>query len=118
MAEKWILHSPKEAPGSLVREAFQARGLDLPTRGVVSMSFHLRHFLLTGGEYITVVPHSLVGVFNAKTPTVEILPIDLGIDARPVALFTLKNRVLSPVVEIFLRAVRLAASAGEYKSEV
>ena len=111
MAEKWILHSPREAPGSLVREAFRAQGLDLPERGLVSMSFHLRQVLLTTGEYITVVPDSLVHVFNAYGKTITVLPIDLAIEARPVALFTLKNRGLSPVVEVFLRAVRLAATA-------
>lgn len=110
MDEKWILHSPREAPGSLVREAFQAHGLELPKRGLVSVSFHLRQVLLTTGEYITVVPESLVRVFNATGKTISILPVDLGIDARPVALFTLKNRTLSPVVEVFLRAVRLAAA--------
>jgi len=42
---------------------------------------------------------------------VKALPIDLGIQTRPVALFTLKNRTLSPVVELFMKCVRTAVKS-------
>jgi len=104
--EKWILHPAHEAPGLLVREAFHARGLELPRASVVTLSFHLREMLLMTGEYLTVIPASMVRVFNAKQAIVKVLPVDLGIQTRPVALFTLKNRTLSPVVELFMECVR------------
>lgn len=109
--EKWILHPAHEAPGLLVREAFQARGLELPRASVVTLSFHLREMLLMTGEYLTVIPASMVRVFNAREALVKALPIDLGIQPRPVALFTLKNRTLSPVVELFMKCVRATAKS-------
>jgi hypothetical protein len=43
--------------------------------------------------------------------SMEPLPIDLGIQTRPVALFTLKNRTLSPAAELFMECVRTAATS-------
>jgi hypothetical protein len=37
---------------------------------------------------------------------VKSLPIDLGIQGRPVAVFTLKNRTLSHLAEIVIKSVR------------
>ena len=54
-----------------------------------------------------------VPIFNAKRVVVKVLPIDLGAQAkaRPVAIFTLKNRTLSPVTELFIDCVRTVAKA-------
>jgi len=48
----------------------------------------------------------MVRVFNAKSHAVKVLPIDLGIQTRPVAMFTLKNRTLSAAAELFIKCVR------------
>jgi DNA-binding transcriptional LysR family regulator len=64
--------------------------------------------LLTTGNYLTVIPACMLQVLNAKRPTVKRLPIDLGVQARPVAIFTLKNRTLSPIAELFIECARLA----------
>lgn len=111
IGEKWILYPPDEAPGVLVQQAFRDRGLELPRASVATMSFHLRDMLLTTGEYLTVIPACMLHVLNAKRPTVKSLPIDLGIPSRPVAIFTLKNRTLSPVAELFINCVRAAAQS-------
>jgi DNA-binding transcriptional LysR family regulator len=109
--EKWILYPRNEAPGVLVDDAFRARGLAPPCGSVATTSFHLRDMLMMSGEYITVIPACMLRVLNAKRPTVHALPIDLGIPTRPVAVFTLKNRLLSPVAERFIQCVRAAAKA-------
>ena len=109
--EKWILHSPDEAPGLLVEHAFQALGLEVPQASLTTMSFHLREMLLMTGDYLTVVPACMLRVLNAKQLTVKRLPIDLGVETRPVAIFTLKNRTLSPVAELFLQSVRSVAKS-------
>lgn len=109
--EKWILHSPDEAPGLLVEHAFQAIGLEVPQASLTTMSFHLREMLLMTGDYLTVVPACMLRVLNAKQLTVKRLPIDLGVETRPVAIFTLKNRTLSPVAELFLQSVRSVAKS-------
>lgn len=111
MDEKWILYPPDEAPGLLVQEAFRDSGLELPRARVTTMSFHLRDMLLTTGDYLTVVPACMLPVLNAKRPTVKRLAVNLKIQARPVAIFTLKNRTLSPVAELFIRFARAAAQS-------
>lgn len=109
--EKWILYPPDNAPGLLVEGAFQALGLEVPQASLTTMSFHLREMLLMTGDYLTVVPACMLRVLNAKQLTVKRLPIDLGVQTRPVAIFTLRNRTLSPVAELFLQSVRSVAKS-------
>jgi DNA-binding transcriptional LysR family regulator len=108
---KWIQNPPGEAPRVLVDKAFAARGLSPPRAAVATFSFYLRDMLLTSGDYVSVIPISMVRVFNAKMPAVKVLPIDLGIQARPVTIFTLKNRTLSPAAELFIECVRTSAKS-------
>jgi len=82
--------------------------LALPRARIATMSYHLRDMLLTTGDYLTVIPACMLDVLNAKRTTVKPLPIDLGVQTRPVAIFTLKNRTLSPVAELFIRCARVA----------
>jgi DNA-binding transcriptional LysR family regulator len=109
--EKWILYPPDEAPGALLRQAFRDRGLEMPRAHVSTMSYHLRDMLLTTGNYVTVIPACMLHVLNAKRPTARRLPIELGVQTRPVAIFTLKNRTLSPVVELFIGCARSIAQS-------
>jgi DNA-binding transcriptional LysR family regulator len=106
--EKWILYPPEEAPGALVDQAFRNLGLAVPPPRIATMSYHLRDMLLTTGDYLTVIPACMLRVLNAKRPTVKRLPIDLGVQTRPVAIFTLKNRTLNPVAELFVECARSA----------
>jgi DNA-binding transcriptional LysR family regulator len=108
---RWILYPPNEPPGTLVEQAFRLQGLAMPRPSVTTSSFHLREALLTEGDYLTVVPACMLRVFNSKHMAVKSLPIDLGIGTRPVAVFTLKNRTLSPVAEIVIKCVRAAAAS-------
>lgn len=108
---KWILYPPNELPGSLVEQAFRLQGLALPRPSVTTSSFHLRGALLAKGEYLTVIPACMLHVFNAKHMAVKSLPIDLGIQGRPVAVFTLKNRTLSPLAEIVIKSVRAVVTS-------
>jgi hypothetical protein len=51
----------------------------------------------------------MLRVFNAKFPAVKALPVNLGTPTRPVAIFTLKNRTLSPVADLVIKCVRFVA---------
>ena len=111
VGEKWILYPPNQIPGVFIEEAFRRRGLGLPPACVLTYSFQLRDMLLMTGNYLSIVAASAVPIFNAKRVIVKTLPIDLGPQAnsRRVAIFTLKNRTLSPVTELFIDCVRTAS---------
>lgn len=113
VGEKWILYPPDEMPGVFIEEAFRKRGLNLPPASVLTYSFQLRDMLLMTGKYLSIVAASAVPVFNAKRLIVKTLPIDLGAQAtaRPVAIFTLKNRMLSPAAALFIDHIRKVAKA-------
>jgi DNA-binding transcriptional LysR family regulator len=49
--------------------------------------------------------------FPPKDTLLKILPIDLPMTARPLALVTLKNRTLSPLSQLFATHAREAAMA-------
>jgi DNA-binding transcriptional LysR family regulator len=108
---KWISYLPDQPPGLLIEKAFRLQGLAVPRPSVTTSSFHLRDALLAKGDYLTVVPACMLRVFNSKHLAVKSLPIDLGIGTRPVAVFTLKNRTLSPLAEIVINCVRAAAAS-------
>jgi DNA-binding transcriptional LysR family regulator len=104
--EKWILYPPNQVVSLLIEQAFRAQGLAPPRARVLTFSLQLRDMLLMAGDYLSVIPYSMVRAFNAKRLTVTPLAIKLGIQTRPVAMFTLKNRTLSPVAELFMECVR------------
>jgi DNA-binding transcriptional LysR family regulator len=110
-AAQWILYPPDVPPGLVVEEAFHAQGVEPPRPAVTASSFHLRQMLLSSGDYLTVVPACMLSVFNATRVTVRPLPVALGIEARPVAVFTLKNRTLNPVAARVIAAVREVAGS-------
>ena len=47
--------------------------------------------------------------YNAKLWSLKALPVDLGMKPMSVAIITLKNRTVSPVVQLFVEQVRAAA---------
>jgi DNA-binding transcriptional LysR family regulator len=119
IGEKWILYPPNEMPGVFIKEAFRKRGLSLPPASVLTYSFQLRDMLLMTGNYLSIVAASAVPVFNAKRVIVKALPIDLGTQAtaRPVAIFTLKNRTLSPAAVLFIDNIRAVAKSIALRSK-
>jgi DNA-binding transcriptional LysR family regulator len=106
----WILTAPDTAVYQNVAEAFRARGLAMPKISLVALSGHLRMFLVSRGPYVTAIPSSLLR-FNAVKLSLKILPVDLQIRGYPIAVLTLKNRVLSPLVALFLEHVRKVAKS-------
>jgi DNA-binding transcriptional LysR family regulator len=109
--EKWILHPPDEAPGSVVLDAFRTRGLAAPHASIITTSFHLRAMLMAAADYLTVIPACMAAVLNERAPTVSVLPVDLGLACRPVAIFTLKNRTLNPTAALFADILRRVTTA-------
>jgi DNA-binding transcriptional LysR family regulator len=111
MNERWLLLPANNVISSLIAEAFAARGLPVPQESV-SADVNVRIHLLATGRFVTIFPDSLVQSI-AERWSIKTLPIDLGIRAPPVGIVTLKNRTLSPVVQLFIDAARdVAKSIG------
>jgi len=106
--EPWLMPPPDTPSYQMVAEALKARGLRTPTATLVTYSIDLRSKLSARGRFITVVPRSALG--DAGGPrTLKELPVNLPPRPWLVAILTLKNRTLSPVVERFIKCAREVA---------
>ncbi len=103
--EPWILTPPNTRPHLIVTEAFEARELEMPKICLLTFSVHLRINLLASGPFITAFPHSILRAKVDRFP-LKMLPVELPFHPWPVALVTLKNRMLSPLAEHFIQHVR------------
>ena len=94
----------------MIAEAFEGQGLEVPREKVSAGSILLRNRLLASGRFVKVLPDSVLR-YNARQWSLKVLPVDLGVTPRSVAIVTLKNRTVSPVVAQFLDDVRAVAKA-------
>lgn len=108
--EPWILFPPDSVSGSYIAEGFRANGLELPQQSVTSFSMQVRLHLLATGRFLTIL-HASVLQFNAHPWSLKALPIDLRIPPVPIAIFTLKNRTLNPIVRLFVEHARDVAKS-------
>jgi DNA-binding transcriptional LysR family regulator len=108
--ERWILFPPDSLITAYLAAALRAKNLELPPGSVTSFSFHVRMQLLATGRFLTIMLGSVLRQ-NAKRWSLKALPVDIGMSRVPIALFTLKNRTLSPVVEVFIQHMRRVARA-------
>ena len=104
--EPWILTPAHSWNDTVLAEAFRVRGLPIPKAALTTFSVHLRASLLTMGPFLTTFPGSVLRV-NAVRFSLKVLPIDLPAQPWPVAVVTLKNRTLSPVVQLFIDHLRV-----------
>jgi DNA-binding transcriptional LysR family regulator len=103
--ERWILSAPGTWNYGVLAEAFRARGLDMPSLSVKTLSVHLRTNLLATGRFVTAFPRSVLHLY-ADRFLLKALPLDLPVRPWPVRLLTLKDRTLSPLVERFIECSR------------
>jgi len=108
--EPWTLPPRDSAIGKFAMDAFRARGLKPPRTAVVTYSMHLRNRLLSTGRFVTILPTYAV-TLAGKPASVKILPVDLGNARGTLAIFTLKNRTLSPLAELFIKIARAVAKS-------
>jgi DNA-binding transcriptional LysR family regulator len=105
--EPWVL-PPNQVVSALMTEAFKAHGLEVPQKRIIASSLLLRNQLLASGRFVSVLPNFVLR-HNAKQWSLKALPIDLGIKPRSIAIITLKNRTVSPVVQLFVEHLRAVA---------
>jgi DNA-binding transcriptional LysR family regulator len=103
--EAWILAPPDTTNYKVITEAFRERGLGTPKIALKTLSTHLRANLVGSGKFIAPFPNSVL-TFYADRFSLKALPVVLPNRPWPVAILTLKNRMLNPVVELFLTHLR------------
>jgi DNA-binding transcriptional LysR family regulator len=102
LEEPWLL--PGE--GFFLTEAFQSLGFAVPKFGVTTYSVYQRILLLTTGRFIGMLSGSVMRFSLAEQHSLSVLPVDFSHRTWPVAIVTLKNRTISPVVQIFIDCIR------------
>jgi DNA-binding transcriptional LysR family regulator len=115
-AERWILFPTDSLSGEHIAEAFRTEGVPLPQKCVTTFSLQTRMHLLATGRYFTVLQGSVLE-FNSKRWLLKSLPIDLPLPPAPIAIFALKSRTLSAVVQLFIEHVREVTKAMIKNSE-
>jgi len=104
--EPWILaEAPASWNYSVIAEAFRTRGLRMPKISVMTFSVHLRMAMLNSGHFITTFP-SAIPRLHVDRQSIKVLPVDLPDRPWPVAIATVRNRTLNPVVERFIEQIR------------
>src|SRR5262249_25555437 len=99
--QSWVLPAPETVSGSILAEAFRAKGLDYPRASVVTLPTGVRASLLATGRFLSIFPTSALK-FAAQKVLLKVLPIELPIAPVPVGIVTLKNRTLSPAAKLFI----------------
>jgi DNA-binding transcriptional LysR family regulator len=105
VAEPWILMQQDSWNYTQVAQGFLAQGLHPPKISLETQSTLLRVSLLAASSYIATFPSSVLRLYGDRF-ALKVLPVVLPIEPWPVVLVTLKNRILSPVVERFIEYVR------------
>jgi DNA-binding transcriptional LysR family regulator len=107
--EAWLSTPHDVLAARFVAEAFAARGLRPPQPLVASYSSFLRCMLASRGRYIAVLPRSVLRLAGGSYRLKE-LPIRLSHRRSPVAIVTLRNRTLTPAVQVFIDSARQAGT--------
>jgi DNA-binding transcriptional LysR family regulator len=108
--EPWILPPPERWTYAQIAQAFQARGLGMPRVSLMTFSLPLVTHFLADGPFIAAFPRSVASLHSSGR-LLKALPVNLPPRPWPVAIVTLKNRALSPVVERFIECAQEVAKA-------
>jgi DNA-binding transcriptional LysR family regulator len=103
--QRWILPPPGSEAGRLAAEIFASSGLELPHAPVTTISIHLALRLLASERFVAFLPGSVLR-FGGHERTLNVLPVKLPVQQRPVGAIMLKERTLSPLVQVFLECAR------------
>jgi DNA-binding transcriptional LysR family regulator len=95
--EPWMLPPPVSANYSRIADACRQRGIAVPTPRLVGFSMYIVRRFVGNGPFLAVYPRTVALYLGLK-----VLPVDLPERPWRIAIGTLKNRTLSPVVERFI----------------
>jgi DNA-binding transcriptional LysR family regulator len=94
-----------EAAGSVIPEAFRARGLAVPRHTVKSNSGNLFFSLVATGRFISALPASIIHL-NGRRLGIKGLPFEFPIRPDPICIATLKGRSINPASQLFIECAR------------
>jgi DNA-binding transcriptional LysR family regulator len=106
--EPWILPRPGTTARAVLAETFRACGLELPSAVISCNSIQMYGDLLASGRLLAMAPASVLR-FGAKRLSAKVLQVKLPAFPRPVGIITLKGRMISPVVRLFIDCAREVA---------
>ena len=110
LGEPWTLSEPDNVAASFIADTFRLARLKPPKPQFVSNSVAVRMRLVETGKFLSVVPASMLH-FGAQQLRVKILPVKLPEISWPVEITTMKNRMLSPTANLFIRCAREVAKS-------
>jgi DNA-binding transcriptional LysR family regulator len=105
IASKWVLPSYDSAPGALIAELFRANKFQPPKPAVKTVSIQLSASLVASGEFVGILPTS-VAALSAHQAALKVLPLKFSGPRISAEIVFLKNRTLSPAVELFINCAR------------
>jgi DNA-binding transcriptional LysR family regulator len=103
--EPWVLPSYETFVGSIVREAFQSKGLEPPRITVSSSSIPAYTGLLATGRFLALRPASWLHL-HGDASSEKALPVDLRLRSLNAGIVTLKNRPVSSAAKLFIECTR------------
>jgi LysR family pca operon transcriptional activator len=70
---------------------------------------------VTTGRFVTIFPASVLGLLKTRSE-IKVLPVDLPMARVPNVIVTVRNRILSPVAQLFIEQAReVAKPLAKYK---
>jgi DNA-binding transcriptional LysR family regulator len=112
----WILTPPESWNYSVIAESFRRVGLAMPRPFLMTYSVPLRANLVVNSEHLTVFPASVLR-FNRDGLGLMALPVDLPPQTWPIAIVTLRHRVLTPAAQLFCKQLRVFAKTIAARAE-
>jgi DNA-binding transcriptional LysR family regulator len=105
----WILTPPESWNYAIIAESFRRVGLAMPRPFLMTYSVPLRANLVVNSEHLTVFPASVLR-FNWDNLGLMALPVELPPQTWPIAIVTLRHRVLTPAAQLFCSQLRAFAA--------
>jgi DNA-binding transcriptional LysR family regulator len=106
--QSWILTPPESWSYAIIAESFRRIGLAMPKPFLMTYSVPLRVDLVADSQRIAVFPASVLR-FNRDNLGLSALPVELPPQTWPIAIVSLKNRVLNPAAQLFCEQLRVFA---------
>jgi DNA-binding transcriptional LysR family regulator len=103
--EPWVLPPYHTAPGALIAEMFRDAGLQPPQPSLSTISSQCTIALISTGQFVGFLPASIASL-NARRGALKILPLRLASPRVPLAIVWVKNRTMSPAVDLFISCTR------------